>query len=171
MFLFSKYKYYRNNSYKSVDYSIEINVPVDSVYKYLGDSYNAREWSSFVDHITPLNSEEFEDGSVGAKRRCFKNADEKGIVWDEEIVEVIPNKMRRLTIYDMKGFSVQANGLQTEQIYESLGKERMRLTFSVFFRDYDPSFIDLLKMNYASYKMHSIFEANLKNVKRIMESK
>lgn len=169
LLVFSPYKYNRDNKYRSVDYSIEINVPVDSVFTYLGNSDNATDWSSYVDHITPLNASTIPDGAVGSKRRCFKETNEKGIIWDEEIIEVVPNKKRRLTIYNLKGFSLKANGLETEQIYESLGSNKMRLTFSVFFGNNNPTIIESLKMNYASYTMHSIFEANLMNVKKIME--
>lgn len=170
MIFFSPYKKYENNKYRSVDFSIDINVPVDSVFTYLGNSNNAIDWSSYVDHITPLNSNEVQDGTVGSKRRCFKEANEKGIIWDEEIVEVIPNKKRRLTIYDLQGFPLQANGLQTEQIYSSLSENKMRLTFSVFFGDHNPSFMESLKMYYAAYVIHDIFKGNLINVKRIMEN-
>lgn len=169
MIFFSPYKKYGKNSFRSVDFSIEINVPADSVFTYLGNSKNARDWSSYVDHIAPLNPNEVQDGNRGAKRRCFKEANEKGIIWDEEIVEVVPNKKRRLTIYDLHGFSLQAEGLQTEQIYEVLNDHKMRLTFSVFFRDHEPSFMESLKMYYAAYVIYDIFEGNLSNVKRIME--
>lgn len=169
MIIFSPYKHYGKNNYRSVDYTITINVPADSVFRYLGNSGNAEDWSSFVDHITALNEDKYPDGTVGSIRRCFQNKDEKGIIWDEEILEVIPNKLRRLSIYNLQGFSLQADGLQTEQIYKELGPGKMELTFSVFFRDHEPSWIESLKMYYASYTMKSIFAANLKNVKRLTE--
>lgn len=170
MVYFSPYTYYQEKKYRSVDYSIEINVARDSVFNYLGNSANARNWSSFVDHITPLNAKTIKDGTVGSRRRCFKESNEVGIHWDEEILEVIPNRKRRLSCYDLQGFPISANGLQTEQIFDSISPDRMRLTFSLFFRANEPSMLDLLKMNYASYTVHEIFEANLKNIKRIIET-
>ena len=46
----------------------------------------------------------------------------------------------------------------------------MELTFSVFFRDHEPSLLELLKMNYAAYVISNIFEANLENIKELTEN-
>lgn len=170
MIIFSPYKTHGTNQYSSVDVTVVIDVPTDSVYNYLGNSDNAIDWSSFVDHISVLNPEVTRDGTVGSIRRCFKNKNEKGIIWDEEVLEDIPNLKRRLSIYNLQGFPLQAEGLQTEQIYKSLGENKMELTFSVFFRDHEPSLMELLKMNYAAYVIRNIFEANLENIKELTEN-
>lgn len=167
--IFSPYEKHGDNGYKSVEFTIQIDVPVDSVFNYLGNSDNAQNWSSFVDHITALNPDTHEDGTVGAIRRCFKEKDETGIIWDEEIIIVEPNQRRKLTVYDLQGFSMTAENLVTEQLYHPIGDHSMELTFSVFFKD-EPGIIDAIKMNIASYEIHSIFKANLENVKRICET-
>lgn len=169
MVVFSPYKKQDNNTYKTVAYTIQIDVPVDSVFNYLGNSKNATNWSSFVDHITPLNADQHPDGTVGAIRRCFKEPNEEGIIWDEEIIVVEKNARRKLTVYDLQGFSMTAKNLVTEQLYKKVNDHSMTLTFSLFFED-GPSFMDGLKMNFASYQIASIFEANLQNVKRICET-
>jgi uncharacterized protein YndB with AHSA1/START domain len=171
MIVFSPYKKYGSNQFRSVDVSVLIDLPPDSVYEYLGNSDNARDWSSFVDHITVLNTEEYKDGEVGSERRCFENKNEKGIYWDEEILEVIPNKKRRLSIYNMNGFAMTAEGLQTEQIYKQIGKNKSELTFTVFFEGHGPSWFESLKMYYSAYALRSIFEKNLDNIKRLTEKK
>ena len=86
--------------------SITINVTADSVFQYLGNSKNAIEWSSFVDHISPLNGKDFTDGAVGSLRRCFVQEDELGMRWDEEILEIEQSKRRKLSVYNLKEFSV-----------------------------------------------------------------
>lgn len=169
MIIFSPYMKNAGNNYRSVDFTIEINAPSDSVFKYLGNSGNAKEWSSYVDHITTLNADNHTDGTVGSLRRCFKDKNEEGIIWDEETVEVIQGKKRRLTIFNLKGFPIKAEGLQTEQLYVKISAKKSRLTFSVFFRDHVPTWSESLKMHFASYKIHSIFEENLKNVKQLVE--
>ncbi|MFT5780133.1 MAG: hypothetical protein ACI837_003094 [Crocinitomicaceae bacterium] len=169
--IFSPYHKHGSTDYRTLEFSIEIDAPVDSVYAYLGDSDNAEDWSIYVDHISALNSNECADGAVGAKRRCFQEANEEGIIWDEQVVEVIPSRKRRLTIYNLKGFSVQANGLETEQIYEVISPNKTRLTFTVFYGDHNPSAIESLKMYYASYEMYRIFKGNLERVKFLVEEK
>lgn len=169
MVIFSPYKKYGNNAYKTVEYTIEIDTPVDSVFNYLGNSKNATNWSSFVDHITPLNADQHTDGTVGAIRRCYKEENEEGIIWDEEIIAVDKNERRKLTVYDLQGFSLSANNLVTEQLYKKVSENSMTLTFSLFF-DKSPSILDRLKMDFASYQIKSIFEANLENIKRICET-
>jgi hypothetical protein len=171
MIALSPYQKHGLCEYRTVEFSIEIDASIDSVYAYVGDSRNAEDWSVYVDHISPLNSEECTDGSVGSKRRCFQEANEQGITWDEKVVEIIPSRKRRLTIYNLKGFSVEANGLETEQLYEAISPNKSHLTFTVFYGNRNPSGIESLKMYYASYEMHRIFKKNLENIKQFVENK
>lgn len=93
-------------------HSVEINAPAEKVYNYLGNSAHAGEWSVFVDHITPLNTDSVADGSAGSRRRCFTTAAETGATWDETITQNIPNKKREIIIYNMINFPMVANTWQ-----------------------------------------------------------
>jgi hypothetical protein len=168
--IFSPYGAHEGFSYKLIFHTVDIKAPVDSVFRFLGNSNNARKWSVFVNHITPLNSDSFPDGRPGSRRRCFCNADEKGTQWDELITEVVPGKKRQLTIYHLVDFSMSAGGLATEQLYEELPGHACRLTFTVFFKDHSPSWWESIKTYLAAYKIRDIFERNMNNIKRISET-
>lgn len=161
---FSPYQYG-----KPMTYSITINAPRELVFKFLGNSTNASRWSVFVNHISTLNPSEVPDGKVGSRRRCFVNADEKGTQWDELITEVVPNEKRQLSIYNLVDFPMVANNLYTQQIYESINENQCRLTFSVFYKKTEPTVFEHLKTYLAAYKICSIFERNMLNIKRIIE--
>jgi hypothetical protein len=159
MVVFSPYK---NNV---VQYTTIINAPAAKVFTYTGNANTAKNWSSYVNHITPLNPTVAQDGTIGSTRRCFKNADEQGIVWDEDVVVVQEILRRKLTIYNAKGFPIMANHLATEQLYHAIDSNKMQLTFTLFFDAENISVIDKLKMHFASYRVKSIFEKNLANIK------
>ena len=124
MIYFSPFGKYDEASYKLLKHSVVINAPVEKVFQYLGNSANATKWSVFVDHITPLNINEVADGKMGSIRRCFVKANETGMIWDEIITEVIPNKKRQLLVYDLVNFKMTADNLATEQLYEKIGDKK-----------------------------------------------
>lgn len=167
---FSPYGSQQGFSYKLIKHSIDINAPVNKVFYFLGNSGNASRWSSFVDHITVLNPDSFADGTVGSRRRCFRNRNEKGMQWDELITEAVPSKKRQLTIYNLKDFSMKAQHLATEQLYVPLRENKCRLTFTVFFKYAKPTIWETTKMHMAAYIVKPIFKKNLSNIKRISES-
>ena len=168
--LFSPYGEHEGYDYKLICTSVDIDAPPDSVFKYLGNSDHARDWSVYVDHITALNNDSFPDGVAGARRRCFRNADETGIWWDELITIVEPGKRRQLTIYNMNNFPIAASDLATEQLYQPLDNGRKcRLTFTVFFLHHDPGVLETLKTYFAAYTIKDVFEQNLANIKRFAE--
>lgn len=150
-------------------HSITIKAPVKAVFNYLGDSENARDWSVFVDHINTINAEEVPDGEVGSERRCFVNEDESEVIWDERITEVIPNRKRRLDIFNMQGFSMQAENLVTEQLYTSLDSNTTVLSFTLQFKKGKSSFLDRLKTYLGGYQIKSIFKENMNNIKSFVE--
>jgi len=170
MIFFSPYGNAEGFSYKLIKNEITINAPLDSVYKFLGNSGNTPKWSVYVDHITPLNPEEFKDGTVGSRRRCFCYPDERGRRWDELITEVVPLKKRQLIIYNMIEFPLEAEGLATEQNYEKLDERSCKLIFLVFYKDKKPGFAELIKTYFAAYFISDIFEKNMENIKRVNES-
>jgi uncharacterized membrane protein len=169
LFVFSKYKKHADLPYKAIAVSIEIQQPPDSVFSYLGNSGNAKNWSSYVHHISILNGDSHKDGTVGSTRRCFKNEDESGIIWDEDITEVVSNKKRQLSIYNAKGFPMMTEGLYTEQIYTPIGDSATKLTFTLFYKE-APGFWSRVKTHLASFRVYSIYRKNLEKIKQIVES-
>jgi len=169
LFVFSPYGKKDNFSYKLIINTVEINASVDSVFKFLGKSSNASKWSVYVNHITPLNADTVPDGQPGSKRRCFQNADETGIWWDELITEVEKNKKRQLRIYNTHNFPFTADSLATEQLYESIGKDKCKLSFTLFFYIPHPGWFNVFKMHLGSFKVKSIYKQNMNNIKRIIE--
>ncbi len=170
MVLMSPYGHHKGFGYRLVKYTVEINAPVDKVFSFLGNSKNASRWSVFVNHINPINADSLPDGLPGSRRRCFCNANEKGMQWDELITEVAENKKRQLTIYNLKDFQITANNLATEQLYEIIGSNKCRLTFTVFFKGAFPTIMERFKMYIAAYKIKSILKRNMNNIKRITEA-
>ena len=158
--------------YRLVLYSVDIDAPVDAVFQYLGNSGNARRWSVYVHHITTLNSAQVADGQPGSVRRCYHQADEQGIRWDERIDAVAPGRMRRLLMFNLQEFPIQAEGLATEQHYEALPGGRCRLCFTVFFREgAHPTALEQAKTYIAAYRIKSIFRRNMDNIRREVEQR
>jgi len=124
----------------------------------------------YVDHISTLNSIRTPDGTPGSIRRCFCNKNEKGQRWDELITLVEPNKRRQLTTFNLIDFPMQANGLASEQRYRKISENRCEITFTLFFANHDPGFWDEFKTYFGAYQVQSIFQQNLKNIKRILET-
>jgi hypothetical protein len=169
--IFSPYKKQNGFNHKVILNSIEINAPIDSVFAFMGKSNLAAQWSVYVNHITVLNADKVKDGDVGCMRRCFCNANEQGIRWDETILEVIPNKKRQLSIYNMQGFPMMANNLATEQIYEKIDETHCKLTLCVFFKDKEPGLFETFKTKLAAFRILQIFKGNMANIKRLIETK
>jgi hypothetical protein len=168
--IFSPYKKHSGFNHKVILNSIEINAPVDSVFAFMGKSQMASQWSVYVNHITVLNGDSVKDGEVGCMRRCFCNANEQGIRWDETILEVIPNKKRQLSIYNMQGFPLMASNLATEQLYEKIDETHCKLTLCVFFKDKEPGLFETFKTQLAAFRILQIFKGNMVNIKHLTEN-
>jgi hypothetical protein len=70
----------------------------------------------------------------------------------------------------MVGFSIKAEGLLTEQRYVPIDNgKRCRLAFTLFYKD-SPGFWDLVKTHISARRVHKIFEQNLANIKKEIES-
>ncbi len=167
--LFSPYRKWDGQGYRSVQASIEINLPVDSVFQFMGNSKLASSWSVYVDDITTLNQDTIPDGAVGSVRRCFARPKESGQQWDEVISIVEKNKKRQLIIYNLVKFPIIAEGLKTEQLYEKLGEKKTKLTLTLFYNRDKPSNMEWFKTKIAAYEIKRIFKGNLQNIKRIIE--
>lgn len=170
MVLFSPYKSYDGFPYKLIKTTVVINAPADSVFRYLGNSENARNWSVFVHHIDALNSDTVPDGQPGSKRRAFCNEDEQGRRWDELTTLVEPNKRRQLITFNYVDFAMTADGLATEQLYAPLNDSTTELSFTLFYLNHDPSWWELLKTHFAAYTVDDIFQRNMANIKRLVET-
>jgi hypothetical protein len=153
--------------------SIIIHENMDSVYAYLSNSSNASNWSSYVHHITPLNADSLADGTLGSVRRCFKNENEKGIVWDEEITRIQKGPLiyRELSIFKMQNFPIQTTHLVTRQQYEKLDSNKMKLTFGLYKLIDSSDMADIIKLKSSGYYISSIFKNNLTNIKSQIENR
>ncbi len=171
MIAFSPYGRKEGFVQKLVFEKIVIEADAEAVFRYLGNSENAEDWSVFVDHIKPLNAQKFADGQVGSVRRCFTEKDETGEIWDEEILLLKTNELRLLSCYHFQNFSLSTDQLRTEQRCHSMGNGATQLTFTLFFPSDDTSLLDAMKMYFAAYYISSIFKGNLLNIKRLVEEK
>jgi len=165
---FSPYKKDKFLSYKLINESILINTSCEAAYKYLGNSDNARVWSVYVDHISPINEDKVADGHLGSIRRCFKNNNEKNGTWDEEILFTEKNKLRRLSCFNFQGLILSPGLLHTEQIYEDKNGDCL-LKFTLFSPKNEYGLWEEFKIYLASYPTAYIFRKNLKNIKKHLE--
>lgn len=149
--------------------SIHISAPLADVFRYLGNSDHAKDWSVYVDHISVLNPDVVSDGLPGSIRRCYVNSDETGIQWDEEILRVLPDSLRTLSVYNLKGFNLTAEGLVTDQTYQQLSDGSTMLSFRLHYGEHAPTLFELIKTHLASSKISRIFKQNLQNIKILME--
>jgi hypothetical protein len=144
--------------------SVGIDMPCEMAFDYLGNSDNASDWSTFVDFIETINENSVSDGEVGSKRMCYTNWDQSGFKWEEEVLEKVQDKYRKLSCYNYQGLWLRAPVLKTEQIYaeKDYGCE---VQFTLDFM-YNPSLWDLAKMKFSAYRIKSIFNKNLANIKK-----
>jgi hypothetical protein len=169
MVAFSPYGRHDGFSQRVLVETTNIDAPCDSVFAYLGNSSNARAWSVYVDHITPLNPGVARDGEVGSIRRSFKRADETGMQWDEVFTAVASGRLRTLRIFNVRGAPLNAaTPLASQQIFEPIPRG-CRLSFALYF-EHPPSVADSLAMHFAAYEISRIFRANIANVKRLTEA-
>jgi hypothetical protein len=166
--MFSPYKREKSFSYKLIKESILINNSTKAVYNYLGNSNNAKIWSVYVDHISPINKDIVADGHLGSIRRCFINRDEKDGSWDEEILLIDKNKVRRLSCFNFQDLIFNPGLLNTEQIYEDKNGDCL-LTFTLFSPKKKLSLWEELKIHMGSYRTAYIFRKNLNNIKKDLE--
>lgn len=160
---------FRGSPIPMVRETVEIRKACAWVWDYLGDSSHASEWSIFVNHITPLNTPQVADGGAGSIRRSFQNADETGLRWDEHFEEVTSSR-RRLRIFNVVDTPLPTTALLlTDQIYEPIGRDHCRLSFTLFFGG-KPSLGDAIKIRLAGHVVNRTFRANLSNIKRLIEA-
>lgn len=167
---FSPYGYHKGFDYPLIIQTIVIDAEPETVFKYLGNSSHAADWSVFVDHISPTNDTTIQDGEIGSERRCFGSADETGIIWDERITKVEPGAHRQLEIYHLQGLELKADHLLTDQLYRRTNGLQTSLSLTLHYGSHQPTFWVKLKTYLAAYKISSIFAANLINIKKQIEA-
>lgn len=148
---------------------VEVDASVEELFSYLGVSDNASEWSTFVEKIVPLNTDQYADGEVGSIRRCYGK--KSGMQWDEQIEFVEYCKQRELSISNAKGFPLYVEGLRTHQVYEKSESGNSRLALTLYIHEDSLSLFDQLKFYIGAYKVKRIFDSNLINIKKNVESR
>lgn len=155
--------------WKKVSYSVIIEAPRQDVWEYVSDSSNAKDWSVYFDHISALPG--IEDGRPGSLRRCFRNEDETGAFWDEEVVKIIKDEYREIRTFNLNGFGrpeLRKAQFKVEQIYEKLEDDKTRLSFTSEYSG--PLDLDVLKaLLPAGAEAERIFRLNLENIKSLIE--
>jgi hypothetical protein len=155
---------------QGVTESVTINAPVEVVWKYVSDSTKARDWSVYFDHISPLPG--IQDGQVGSLRRCFRNADESGLSWDEVTTIIQPLKMRQITTYNIKHlpWSLLTFGgyVFVRQHYRKISDQQTELTFQTV-SPADANWIHRKVFEFSRRDTLRIFKQNLTNIKALIE--
>ena len=123
--------------HESARASVLIEAPVAFVWEHLSHSEHAREWSTLFDHISDMPPNAARSGGapgLGARRRCYRTAAERGFYWDEEVVGVIPHRLRRIYTFNIActGPRRVLHRLEayTDNIYRPVAPDKMRFTFS-----------------------------------------
>lgn len=148
----------------SINSEINIESSCNAAFDYLGNSDNARDWSVFVEFIETINPNEFEDGNIGSKRMCYTKADRSGFTWEEEVLEKVNNKYRKISCYNFQNLNLKAPNLVTEQIYTQI-PEGCKVNFTLNFEK-EPSYFSLLKLKIIGFRVKSIFDDNLENIRK-----
>jgi hypothetical protein len=165
------------------EYTVSIAAPIDSVWRYVGNSANAREWSVYFHHITPLDTSRTgvplpPDGTIGSVRVCYRRADETGPTWDEVVTGLDSTgteRHRRIRTYRLRGFGGMQGWLarRTEysvtQIYQERG-DSTALTFRTQLLRPDN---DVMRWAFAreADEVVRVFRLNLENIKAALEAR
>jgi hypothetical protein len=158
---------YAQTDFHVVD-SVVIHASPREVFDFMSDSRQARGWSIFFDHITPLPGSP--DGGLGATRRCFRRPDETGPRWDEEVIGFAPYTSRTIRVYGAAGFRAGIYVGTEEEIshaYEEIAPGETKLTFDAHVTK--GSIGDRLALFLSTSETHRIFRKNLTNIRGMIE--
>lgn len=149
---------------------VVIDAPVEEVWKYVANSANAKEWSVYFDHITPLPGSP--DGGVGALRRCFRRADESGNTWDEEVKVVNDLVYRQIRTYNLQGFpkGFERAQFKVHQRFLKLSDNKTRLSFGSELVG-PKDFFSMAKFLFKQSEGNRIIKLNLQNIRAAIESR
>ncbi len=169
IFLSLSVAYLWNN--KETSYSVVVEAPVEKVWAYVSKSDHAKDWSVYFSHISALPG--IKDGEIGSVRRCFRQADERGPTWDEEVVEVISEKYRQIRTYNLQNFpekNASVVQFRVHQRFEVLSPTQTKLTFATEL--IGPWTWDVIQEGLAARsETLRIFEKNLINIKSHIEGR
>jgi uncharacterized protein YndB with AHSA1/START domain len=145
--------------------SVLIDAPLLKVWDYLSSSHEAKNWSIFFHHISPLNDL---DGKVGGVRRCYRYENEKGFRWDElTIYSDVQEGKRVIVMYNVKGhplpFVTRATYTFVWQHYKKMSDYKTLLTFSTMISAKANSMSKNI-FNRQSETTKKIFKYNLENI-------
>ena len=164
--------------HESARASVLIEAPVAFVWDHLSQSAYARGWSTFFDHISNMPpNPAYESGppGLGDRRRCYRTAAETGFYWDEEVVAILPLRLRRIYTFNMANVGRRRllRGLETytDNIYEAVSGEVTRFTFSSMnFRITRPWAIRIERRLGLYATVEEIFRLNLANIRAQIEA-
>jgi hypothetical protein len=154
---------------------VDIDAAAPAVWAFVSDSARASLWSVYFHHIAPLPESPVPDGRVGSLRRCYRRADASGVVWDEEVVAIVPERYREIRSFRLRGFraAMQPAARLTEyrvaQHVEPLGPARTRLTFSTSLLRPD---LRLARWTFGFFARDvvRVFRLNLENIRAAVEA-
>lgn len=157
---------------------VAVDASVENVWKYASNSNKARDWSVFFHHITPVPGA-VPDGEIGSVRVCYRKKDEKGIKWDETILQKEPNKYRQIHTYNLKGFKIPlANRTEylVDQFYSKIDDKNATLQFGTQIKPpttlFNKMILPLTKAGYLFNReeLRRVFQVNLENIKAAIEA-
>lgn len=161
---------------------VTIDAPRSAVWKYASDSDNAVEWSVYFDHISAVRRPGLpQDGEVGSERICYRRADERGIRWSERVLDITPERHRRILTYDLVGFAAPSAADMTytvDQHYVRIDNETTKLRFSTRLRRRD-GIVNAVRYPFekvayevvAAGETERIFRLNLENIGAAIEAR
>lgn len=165
-----------------ITHAVTIDAPVEAVWSYGSDSTRARDWSVYFHHITPIEGPgHAPDGTVGAFRICYRNADEQGLRWDETTERIVELEHREIRTFNLVGFPMgpigRAQVYEVHQDYERIDGNRTRLTFSSKLAR-QPGFRNLLAwpvvkgcyVVFGAPAGQEVFVQNLENIQAAVEA-
>jgi hypothetical protein len=108
---------------------------------------------------------------VGAIRHCYRSEDERGIRWSEEVLSVVPERLRAMRVFDLHGMAIvemDRSELVVWQILEPTGHGTTRLTFRTTLQDDEPTSRQVLWF-LGRGSVEEVFAENLENIARAIE--
>lgn len=170
--------------------SVVIDAPVNETWTVASNSNNARKWSIYFHHISPLPSKKPNgpvDGQPGSKRMCYRFENEQGVMWKEKVVTIDPNKYRKIHTYKLKNFNIPLAGWSeyyVDQFYSDKGNGKSELTFGTHMKKPESilknplnllkwAVYPIIKLGYiasARREVGRVFQVNLENIGALVEA-
>ncbi len=159
--------------------SVVIDVPANYLWDFLADNSKARQWSVFFDRIMdlPPNPSVSDADGLGARRRCYRNRDNRGYFWDEEVVHVKPGRVKRIYTFNVSNDSwprswfSEGSETYTDNIYAPMGENQTKFTFATTSLSATSGLTrGFLRLGGHVDLLIEIFSLNLENIKAMVEA-